>query len=181
MREKIEQIRQMHARYIHSVVAACQNEEAKRAIEPLLQNAMQQGWDDLVRVSRLIIQGKRDTGLLERLDEEDRAIASGILEGLRNPAALPDADVQPEARDAAPGLASIIAAASRGDAQALQALSAMGEQMTAAGGKMAELAGVFRRLVNGERDADRLAEKMGIKSSGLLLSILEELAKLDRH
>lgn len=181
MKEKIEQVRQMHARYIHSVVAACQNEEARRAIEPLLRNAAQQGWDDLVRISRLIIQGSRDAGLLERLDEEDRAIAGGILEGLRNPATLPDPDVQPEGRDAAPGLASIIAAAARGDAQALQALGTMGEQMTAAGGEMAELAGVFRRLTNGERDADRLTDKMGAKSSGLLLSILEELAKLDQH
>lgn len=181
MKEKTGQIRQVHARYIHSVVAACQNEAARRAVEPLLRDAEQHGWHDLVRVSRRIIHGSRDAALLEGLDEEDRAIASGILEGLQNPAALPDPEAKPRSQDAAPGLASIIAAAARGDAEALQALGAMGEQMSAAGGPMAELASSFRRLVNGERDAEKLTEKMGPKSSGLLLSILEELGRLERH
>ena len=75
----------------------------------------------------------------------------------------------------------MITLAARGQVQALQALGLMGEQMTAAGGEMAQLAGRFRVLIDGERDAEKLTEDMLPKSRSLMLSILDELAKLDNH
>jgi hypothetical protein len=57
----------------------------------------------------------------------------------------------------------------------------MAEQMTAAGGSMAKLGGIIRRLVNGERNADELSKGMDAKTESLLLSILEELGKLEAH
>ena len=47
-----------------------------------------------------------------------------------------------------------------------------------AGGDMALLGGRMRRLVNGERDADPLAAGMGPLGRELLVSLLDELARL---
>jgi hypothetical protein len=46
---------------------------------------------------------------------------------------------------------------------------------------MARLAGSLRPLVQGERDADKLTEGMSAEGEKLVLAILEELGKLDRH
>ncbi|HRK78641.1 MAG TPA: hypothetical protein PLQ95_08905 [Thiobacillus sp.] len=54
----------------------------------------------------------------------------------------------------------------------------MAEQMMKAGGDMALLGGRMRRLVNGERDADPLAAGMGPLGRELLVSLLDELARL---
>jgi len=82
---------------------------------------------------------------------------------------------------AAPGLAAMIAAAGHGDAKALAVLADMAEQMLRAGGDMARLGGIMRRLVNGERDADPLMKGMGPLGRQLLLDILSELGKAGLH
>ncbi len=53
--------------------------------------------------------------------------------------------------------------------------------MSSVCGDMAQLASIFRRLINGERDAYQLTARMDMKARGLLLSILEELSKLEVH
>ena len=53
----------------------------------------------------------------------------------------------------------------------------MAEQMSGAGGDMARLAAIMRRLVNGERDADLLTRGMEAQGKGLVMSILKELEK----
>jgi hypothetical protein len=53
--------------------------------------------------------------------------------------------------------------------------------MLAAGGDMGILAGRIRPLVDGERDADKLTEKMGDKGQKLMLDIIEELLKLEAN
>ena len=115
------------------------------------------------------------------LDEEDRIIVEAVLQGLENPASLPALDEKPDGRAAAPGLAAMIAAAGHGDAKALAVLADMAEQMLRAGGDMARLGGVMRRLVNGERDADPLMKGMGPLGRQLLLDILSELGKAGVH
>jgi hypothetical protein len=90
-------------------------------------------------------------------------------------------DSQPSATAAAPGLAAMISAAGRGDAQAFAALANMAEQMLKAGGDMARLGGVMRRLVDGERDADLLAKGMGPLGRQLLFDILDQLGKANIH
>ena len=180
--ERDQQIRMAHASLIHQVVLACQytdkNAEARVTLESGLEVALQQGWLDLVRVIRAIVSGNRDASLLSGLDEEDTVIVRTILEGLQNPASLPDLDQQGDAAQAAPGLAQMIHAAGSGDAQALQAVSQMAEQMTRAPGDMALLGGNMKRLIDGERDADLLCKGMGASGEQLMLNLIEELNKL---
>ena len=75
----------------------------------------------------------------------------------------------------------MIHASARGDARAFQLLGNMGEQMSQVGGDMARVAGILRRLVNGERDPDALTKGMGKQAESLTLSVLEELGKLEQH
>ena len=84
--EQEQQIRQVHGQLIHQVVAACQTAEARAALEPLLQHANDNGWQQLVGVIRKIVDGNRSEALLNGLDEEDSVIIRSILMGLQNPA-----------------------------------------------------------------------------------------------
>lgn len=181
MKDKIEQIRQVHAGFILAVVRAVQNPDDRAELEQALGIAQENGWTEAVRAVRQILDGRRDAGVLLGLDDEDHAIVTGILEGLQNPNSLPDPGAHADASSAAPGLASMITLAARGNINALETLANMGEQMTRTGGKMAEISGRFRQLINGERDADTLTAGMSQKSRSLMLSILDELAKLDTH
>jgi hypothetical protein len=176
--EREQQIRLAHASLIHQVVRACHNSDQRAGLESVLEVATQQGWTELVQVIRRIVGGQRDEALLHGLDEEDTVIIRAILDGLQNPATLPDINQQGDATMAAPGLAQMIHAAGRGDAQALQAVSLMAQQMMAAPGDMARLGGNMKRLVDGERDADRLCQGMGPSGEQLMLSLIEELNKL---
>ena len=121
-------------------------------------------------------QGQRDEE--NGLDEEDTVIIRSILQGLQNPASLPDPNQGADATMAAPGLAHMIHAASRGDAQALQAAAYMAEQMINTQGDMRLLGGQIKRLLDGERDPDVLCKGMGPSGQQLVLSMLEELNKL---
>ena len=173
--EKIQQILQIHAGLIHHVVAASHNRDLVPALEPIIRQSAVNGWVALMAAVRQILNGRRDMSLAADLDQEDRVIVEAILRGIQNPASLPDPQAQPEAGAAAPGLAGMIQAAAKGDVLALQALANMAEQMTAAGGDMALLGAIMRRLVNGERDPDLLTRGMRAQGRGLVMSILEGL------
>jgi hypothetical protein len=179
--EASAQILAMHAPFIHAVVNAIQNRALLEHLHPMLQEAETRGWAALVGCIRRIVDGQRDRSVLLGLDDEDRVVAEAILGGLDNPATLPPVDSQPSGAAAAPGLAAMIQAASRGDVQAFSALANMAEQMVRAGGDMARLGGIMRRLVDGERDADLLSKGMGPLGRQLLLDILDQLAKSNLH
>lgn len=181
MKDKIQQIRQVHARFIHAVVHAVHTPEARADLDRLLTVATQNGWHDIVAAVKAILAGRRDEGLLNGLDEEDHAIITGVLEGLQNPASLPDPDESVDASFAAPGLAAMITMAARGQTDVLRALGLMAEQMSEAGGEMAQIGARFKDLIDGERDPDQLTSKMTTRSRALLLSILDELGKRDTH
>jgi hypothetical protein len=176
-----QQIVQAHAAFICRFVELSQNFASRPALEELLRGAEDAGWTRLVGALRLIAAGHRDPDTLAGLDEEDTVIAEAILRGLIDPATLPDPDQKPDGTFAAPGLAAMIHAAARGDAQTLVVLSHMAEQMSRAGGEMARLAGLVRRLLNGERNAAALERGLSLRTRQLLHSILEELGRLDRH
>jgi len=176
-----EQIRLSHAVLIHQVVAACQNDTAKQQLKPMLEMATQQNWHDLVKTINSILAGQRSENLLLGLDDEDKIIIKSILQGLQNPASLPDVKQQADPTMAAPGLASMINAACRGDAQALQAVSFMAEQMTSTQGDMRQLGGIMKRLVDGERDPDTLTKKMSANGKQLVMQLLDELNKLSNQ
>ena len=96
---------------------ACNNRALLPQLEPMLEMSAKNGWGTLVAAIREIINGKRDASALLGLDEEDRAIIETILLGIQDPSTLPDPNAKPDASLAAPGLASMIDAAGRGDAR----------------------------------------------------------------
>jgi len=177
--EQEEQIRLSHAVLIHQVVHACQNETAKQQLKPMLDMATQQSWHELVAAINKIVAGQRNESVLNGLDDEDTIIVKSILLGLQNPATLPDVNQQADPTMAAPGLASMINAACRGDAQALQAASFMADQMTSTQGDMRQLGGIMKKLIDGERDPDVLTIKMTTNGKQLVMQLLEELGKLN--
>jgi len=181
MPDRHEQIRLVHAAFIRQVVEMSQNPERRRELETLLQGAAQQGWGALVAAVRRMARGERGPTVFAGLDEEDQVIAESILRGLQNPATLPDPAKAQDASLAGPGLAHMIHAAARGNAQALILIGNVADQMSKVGGSMARLAGVIRPLIDGERDPDRLCRGMDTRTEQLVLDILAELGRLQAH
>lgn len=174
----VEQVLSVHAAFIHTIVNALRDRSQVAGLMNQLKSAEEAGWVRLTGALRHIVEGRRDPSIFLGLDEEDQIIVDAVLRGIDNPATLPPLDSQPDGSSAAPGLASLIDASARGDAQAMGVLANMAEQMLKAGGDMARLGGMMRRLVNGERDVDQLARGMGALGRELLISILDELARL---
>jgi hypothetical protein len=179
--DKNRQIILAHAGLIRGVVMACHNRDHKPGLETALKAAAANGWTALVGAIRRILAGERDTRVLTGLDEEDQVIAAAILRGLQDPGSLPEPDVGPDPGLAAPGLAAMIQAAASGDVAALSVLGDMAEQMLGAGGDMARLSAILRRMVNGERDPEVLSRGMSTRGSQLVLLLLEELSRLQQH
>ena len=179
--DRHQQIITVHAAFIREVVELSQKPGHRDDLEGVLQAAVDNGWAELVTALRTILSGKRDRSVLLGLDEEDTVIAEAILRGLQNPAELPPVKAKADPSMAAPGLAGIIREAATGNVEALRAVSNMAEQMRRAGGQMARLASVVRPLINGERDPDKLCRGMSTQTEQLILGILEELGKIERH
>ena len=177
----IEQVLRVHAAFIHTVVNALRDRSQLSGLMNQLKSAEEAGWARLTGALRHIIEGRRDPSIFLGLDEEDQIVVNAVLRGIDNPATLPSLDSQPDGSSAAPGLASLIDASARGDAQAMSVLANMAEQMMKAGGDMARMGGMMRRLVNGERDVEQLGRGMGALGRELLISVLDELARLRPH
>jgi hypothetical protein len=163
-----EQILQSHAGLIHRVVMHCNNPGSVPDLEQVLKQAEDNDWNQLVAAIREIMAGKRDESILLGLDNEDRTV-------------LEDLQADFDANMAAPGLAGLIHASRKGNLQALQIVGNLAKQMLAAGGDMGILSGRLRPLIEGERDADKLTEKMSPKGQKLMLDIIEELLKLEAN
>jgi len=177
-----EQIITAHAALIVKVAITIQNSDLLPDLQHVLKVSEENGWVDLVAAIRRILNGERElAGLVVGLDEEDSTIIEAILRGIQNPETLPNPNAQPDASMAAPGLAAMIMDATRGNAQALELLANMAEQMTGAGGDMARLGGIMRRLVEGERNPEILTKGMSAQGESLVLGLLEELGKLETH
>lgn len=176
--DAVEQVLRLHAPFIHAVVNACRDRTSLSELQGHLNAAEEAGWGRLVVALRQVIDGRRDPSVYLGLDEEDRILLDAILRGIENPATLPPLNRQSDPATAAPGLAAMIHAAGSGDMNAFATLANMSEQMMKAGGDMARLGGIMRRLVDGERDADLLSRGMSALGRNLVLGILDELAKL---
>ncbi|MEJ2454814.1 MAG: hypothetical protein P8103_11745 [Candidatus Thiodiazotropha sp.] len=178
--DRKSQILTMHAAFINQVVELGPQPDRQQEFNQLLKLAQDNGWNDLVAAIRLIIlKGRRDMEVLNGLDEEDRVITEAILRGLQDPSTLPDPNAKPDPALAAPGLASMIHAAGSGNAQALQIIAEMADQMSKVGGAMGRLAAVIRPLINGERDPEVLCKRMDGNTETMVLSILDELKQLE--
>ena len=175
-----EQILQSHAGLIHRVMH-CNNPGSVPDLEQVLKQAEDNDWKQLVAAIREIIAGKREESVLLGLDSEDRTIVESILLGLQDPSTMPDLQADFDSSMAAPGIASLVHASRKGNVQALQLVGNMAKQMLAAGGDMGILSGRLRPLIEGERDPDKLTEKMTDKGQKLMLDIIEELIKLEAN
>jgi hypothetical protein len=171
----------MHAGLIVAVVQSIYHPELKPQLEHVLRQSEQNGWIGLVTVIRKIVAGSRESGLLNKLDEEDRIIADAILKGIQDPSTLPKPDQQADATSAAPMLAKLVNDASRGDHDAVIMLGGLAEQMSAAGGDLANLGAVVKNMIDGERSIDKLCSRMGPQGESLITAIIIELSKLDVH
>ncbi len=178
---KADQIVQSHARLIVAVVKATQHKALLPELEKILEATINNGWTDLVAAIRKILNGQRDRSILVGLDEEDSTIVQAILRGIQNPQTLPNPDKQADPTVAAPGIAHMINQAGKGNVEALQLLAHMAEQMLGVGGDMGKLGGIMRRLLDGERDADKLSKGMSAQGASFVIAILEELGKLELH
>lgn len=174
-----EQILQSHAGLIHRVVMHCNNPGSVPDLEQVLQQAEENDWTQLVATIRSVISGSREESLLAGLDNEDGIIVESILQGLQDASTLPALETNIDSTMAAPGIAGLVHAARNGNVQALQIIANMAKQMLAAGGDMGILSGRIRPLIEGERDPDKLTEKMSGKGQKLMLDIIEELIKLE--
>jgi hypothetical protein len=175
--DAVEQVLQLHAQFLHAVVTALRDRGQIAQLHEHLKAAEDAGWGRLASAIRRIDTGERGPALHIGLDDEDRILVDAILRGLDNPASLPPL-TPPDGRAAAPGLAAMIHAAGRGDTRAFAALANMAEQMMKAGGDMARLAAILRRMVDGEHDPDRLTRGMGPLGRELVINLLDELARL---
>ncbi|MES9942348.1 MAG: hypothetical protein ABW104_17855 [Candidatus Thiodiazotropha sp. 6PLUC2] len=179
---KRDQILAVHAQFINQVVITGQQPDRQDDFEQLIKLADNNGWNELTDCIRKIFhQGRRDIELLNPLDEEDQVIAEAILHGLQDPSTLPDPNAKPDPAQAAPGLASMIDAAGSGNAQALQIIAEMADQMSQAGGPMARLAAVIRPMINGERNPDILCKDMDSRTESMVLGILDELKRMQEE
>jgi hypothetical protein len=179
--DKHEQIVRTHAGLIIGVVQSIHNPDLRPQMDQALAISEQNGWDKLVAAIRKIIDGSRDEHLLNGLDEEDSVIVTAILQGLQDPNTLPKPDDKADATLAAPMLAHLINDARHGDHNAVIMLGGMAEQMSLPGGDMAKVGAILKDLIDGERDVDKLCDKVGPQGESLIVQILDELGKLEVH
>ena len=179
--DKLEQILPTHAGLINAVVQTIQNPELRPQLDHVLKQSEQNGWVGLVTAIRKIVAGSRDNSLLAGQDDEDRIIIDAILKGIQDPTTLPKPEQQADATAAAPMLAQLINDAGRGDHDAVIMLGGLAEQMSNAGGDLANLSAVVKNLIDGERDIDKLTSRMGPQGESLITAIIAELSKLDIH
>ena len=179
--EKQQQIAKFHAPLIVNVVNSITDTSLRPGLEHVLKTSAENGWEKLVSAIRKILNGQRDSSILKGLDEEDQIIIDAILRGIQNPASMPDPNQEADPTLAAPMLAQLISDASKGDSNALSMLGQMAEQMSTTQGDLARFSTLIKPLVDGERDVDKLCDKVGPQGESLIVSILSELSKLDAH
>ncbi|MCK5726414.1 MAG: hypothetical protein KAH22_06285 [Thiotrichaceae bacterium] len=170
-----QQVIQTHSGLINLVADATQRSELKGKLDEVLNVSANNGWVSLVKAIRKILAGERQLDRLSGLDDEDRIIITAILNGINTPQSLPSQQAAGDPNAAAPGIAQMVYAASNGDSKALTALSIMAEQMSQAGGSMRLLAGIMKKLIDGNRDIDELSQGMDQHGQNLVISIVNEL------
>ena len=179
--EKQQQIATFHAPLIVNVVNSISDTSLRPGIEQILKASAENGWGNLVTAIRKVIKGDRDSSILKGLDEEDQIIVDAILKGIQNPATLPDPNQKADPAMAAPMLAQLVNDAGKGDTNALSMLGQMAEQMSTTQGDLSRFSTLIKPLVDGERDIDKLCDKIGPSGESLVKSILDELTKLEIH
>lgn len=179
--EKQQQVTQIHAGLIVNIVHSLSDPSLMPGVEELLKLSAENGWEKLVTGIRKIIKGDRDSSLLKGVDEEDAIILEAILKGIQDPSSLPNPEQQADPALAAPMLAQLIHDSARGDANALTMLGTMAEQMSNTKGDLSRFSTLIKPMVDGERNVDKLCDKIGPQGESLVVAILSELGKLEVH
>ncbi|MFK5985720.1 MAG: hypothetical protein QM479_09860 [Pseudomonadota bacterium] len=170
--EKVKQIALVHAQLINSVVATCQNKELLHLLEPELYKAEANGWTELIKRIRKILQGNRKSKLLIGLDEEDAAIILAILVGLQNPKELPKLNQVDKAQFAPESLSKLIKAYQAKEIQAIQLLDQMLIQMKQTEGDMQKMALIIDKLCKNDQNINSIKIKMTEQGRKLVDDIL---------
>jgi len=179
--KKQQQITQFHAPLIVTVVNSLKDTSMKPALEHILKASADNGWGSLVKGIRKIIKGDRDSSILKGMDEEDSIILDAILHGIQDPSTLPNPEQEADPSLAAPMIAQLVHDAAKGDTKALSMLGNMAEQMSNTNGDLARFSTLIKPMVDGERNVDKLCNKIGPQGESLVVSILSELGKLEAH
>lgn len=152
---------------IAATVAACQgNEEAKKELEPFLQQQEQtDDWRNLIAVIRRIMNGERDGNIIEGLDRIDAVIVMRILKALngdtesltanRQPPTVNNQPQEQQQGVTLPQLIELVERAEGGDKELGGQLFTAFQQMARADDPgMSALGNVLLRIVIGERSPD---------------------------
>jgi hypothetical protein len=173
--EKVKQIAIVHAQLINSVVMACQNNQLIRLLEPELIKAEQNGWTELIKRIRKILNGNRKSKLLIGLDEEDAGIILSILVGIQNPNELPKLNQIDKGIFAPDAISKLIKACQINDVQAKELLNNMLVQMKSTDGDMNIMACIIEKLSRNDMDIDKLKIKMTEQGTKLVDDLLDKL------
>jgi tetratricopeptide (TPR) repeat protein len=75
-----------HAPLIEGVVRAVDDAEVRQQLEPILENRISNGWQNLIAAIRQILNGERDEDILsEGLDSIDSQVVLAILDQVKRP------------------------------------------------------------------------------------------------
>ena len=173
--EKVKQIAIVHAQLINSVVMACQNHQLIRLLEPELIKAEQNGWTELIKRIRKILNGNRKSKLLIGLDEEDAGIILSILVGIQNPNELPKLNQIDKGKFAPDAISKLIKACQINDVQAKELLNNMLVQMKSTDGDMNIMAFIIEKLSRNDMDIDELKIKMTEQGTKIVNDLLDKL------
>ena len=173
--EKVKQIALVHAQLINSVVMACQNNQLICLLEPELIKAEQNGWIELIKRIRKILNGNRNSKLLIGLDEEDAGIILSILVGIQNPDELPKLNQVNKGKFAPDAISKLIKACQSNDIQAKELLINMLTQMKSTEGDMNTMAFIIEKLSENDLDIDGLKLKMTEQGRKLVDDLLSKL------
>jgi hypothetical protein len=176
--ETSEQILQSNSGLIHRVVMHCNDPGSVPDLSQTLDQAEENGWDQLVAIIRNIMSGQREDAIPPELDGESRVVAEAILEGLHDPSTLPDMQTDLDSPMAGRGIAGLLHASRNGSGQAQRIITGVAKQMQEAGGDMDILAHRIQELLEGEQDMGRLTRDMGEKGQMMMFEIIGELSRL---
>jgi len=170
--DKIKQISVVHSHLINSVVAACQNSKYLDFLEIELKKAEANGWIELIKRIRKILNGSRKTNLLIGLDEEDAAIVLSILVGLQNPKELPKLNQVDKSQFAPESLSKLLIAYKNKDSQAIELLNQMITQMKQSDGDMKMMGKVIEKLSKNDLNIDNIKKEMSEQGKKLVDDLL---------
>lgn len=168
-----------NAELIHRTVLAIAADEYIPDLEKILAQAESNGWEDLVKAIRKVLEGERDLLQLTGLDEEDRTIVSAILQGIEDSTSLPDLTNVIDPAIAGPSMANMIHDAATGNSLANEAIRTVSQQMAGTNDDFSRIPDIINLMATGERREEILCRDLGAAGTSLIQAILEELKKLE--